>query len=164
MKTLYVIRHAKSSWADMSLPDHDRPLLPAGMRKTQRIVGFLKSKKIKPDLMLSSTAVRALETAKLIAEGIGYSPDQIKTDSNMYHASSGTIFNELYGLSNDIESVMIFGHNPTFTYFVNKFIDPPIDNLPTSGFVGIEFDTNNWEEINEADYRVRFVVFPRMLK
>lgn len=164
MKTLYVVRHAKSSWEDMSLSDHDRPLLPIGMKKTNRIVGFLKNKQIKPDLLLSSSAARALGTARIIADGIGYPEDQIKIESNMYHASSASIYDELYGLDNEIESVMIFGHNPTFTYFVNNFLDIPIDNLPTSGLVSISFITEKWEDISNADHKVNFIVTPKMLK
>ena len=111
MKTLFVVRHAKSSWEDMSLSDHDRPLLPIGIKKTKRVAGYLREKEIIPDLLISSSAVRAYETARIIAEGVGYPDDEIVINSNLYHASSETVFDELYGLTNDIESVMIFGHN-----------------------------------------------------
>jgi phosphohistidine phosphatase len=164
MKTLYVVRHAKSSWEDMSLSDHDRPLLPIGVKKTKRIISFLKSRQIKPELLLSSSAVRAFETARLIAEGIEYPAENIKAEPNLYHASSRSIFKELYGLDNQINTVMIFGHNPTFTYFVNNFLDIPIDNLPTSGLVGIRFETDKWENIDDAKFTVEFIVTPKMLK
>jgi len=164
MKTLLIVRHAKSSWENPSLSDHDRPLLPVGIKKTKRIVKFLKEKQVKPDLLLSSSALRAFETAKIIAQGINYSEDQIIKEPNLYHASSDEIYSELYGLRDDINSVMIFGHNPTLTYFVNYFVDPTIENLPTSGVVSINFNCDKWGQINNSSFHVNFVVFPRMLK
>lgn len=164
MKTLFVVRHAKSSWEDFSLSDHDRPLLPIGVKKTNLIVRFLQSKNEIPQLMLSSSAVRAFETARLIAAGVGYPQDEIKIEPLLYHASSETIFDELSAVSNDIVSVMIFGHNPTFTYFVNRFLDPGIVNLPTSGMVAIEFETNKWEDIIKAKHRIKYFVTPKALK
>lgn len=164
MKTLYIVRHAKSSWENIQLSDHDRPLLPVGVKKTKRIANYLNERKLLPELMLSSTAKRAFETAKLIAKMTGYPVNKIKTSSALYHAGSDDIYSELYALDNLIESVMIFGHNPTFTYFVNQYLDPRIDNLPTTGVVCIEFNCDKWEDINDSSYRVNFVVFPRMLK
>lgn len=164
MKTLFIVRHAKSSWEDPQLSDHDRPLLPIGTKKTKRIAKYLLERQIVPDLMLSSTARRAYETAKLVAENIGYPIDLIKTSTELYHAGSGDIFTELYAVDNTINSVMIFGHNPTFTYFVNQYLDPRIENLPTSGLVSVDFVCDKWEDINVSKFQVNFVVFPRMLK
>ena len=164
MKTLHIVRHAKSSWEDHSLSDHDRPLLPAGKKKTRRIVNFLNERRVKPDLLLSSSALRAFETAKIIAQGIGYPEDKIKKEPGLYHASSDEIYSELFTLPDDIDSVMIFGHNPTLTYFVNYFVSPTIENLPTSGVVSITFKSDKWEQISDSDFHVNFVVFPRMLK
>ena len=157
MKTLFVVRHAKSSWEDMSLSDHDRPLLPIGEKKTLRIVEYLRGKGELPDLFLSSSAKRAYETARIIANGLGYPVEQIQLSKN-------DILDELYALPENIHSVMIFGHNPTFTYFVNEFMDDPIYNLPTSGLACIVFDTDNWEKIGEADFHVKYMVTPKMLK
>lgn len=164
MKTVYVVRHAKSSWEEYGLSDHDRPLLPIGEKKTRRIVKFLKENDITPELLKSSSAVRAFETANIIADGLGYPLDKIVKESNLYHASSDSIFDELFVLPDTINSVMIFGHNPTFTYFVNKFLSSPIDNLPTSGVVSITFETDKWEKIGMVDFKVNFVVTPKMLK
>lgn len=164
MKTLYIVRHAKSSWDDPTLSDHDRPLNNNGIRKTKIIVEYLKRNKIKPELLKSSSAERAHSTAKIIAEAIDYPLEDIELQENLYHASSETIYDELFSISNSVNSVMIFGHNPTFTYFVNKFLDPKIDNLPTSGVVSISFDTNSWEKIAMVDYKVNFVVTPKLLK
>jgi len=164
MKTLFIVRHAKSSWDDPTLSDHDRPLNKNGIRKTKIIVEYLRRNKIKPDLLKSSSAERALSTAKLIADALDYSFKDIEVGEKLYHASSKTIYEELFGISNSINSVMIFGHNPTFTYFVNEFLEPKIDNLPTSGVVSISFDTDSWEKIAMVDYKVNFVITPKLLK
>jgi phosphohistidine phosphatase len=164
MKTLYIVRHAKSSWDEPGLTDHDRPLNTTGIKKTKLVIEYLQNKNVMPDLIISSSARRAKDTAFQIADGIGYPPSEIVIDKNMYHASADTIFNELFALPDDIQSVMIFGHNPTLTYFVNQFLEPPIVNLPTTGVVAVEFATNKWTEIGSAKYRNRFTVFPKMLK
>ncbi len=164
VKTLYIVRHAKSSWDDFELSDHDRPLLPIGVKKTKKIVSFLVSKELEPDLLISSSAVRAYETAKLIAEGIGYDSDKIVKSKALYHAGVDEIYDELFSVDNNVDSVMLFGHNPTLTYFANIFIRREIDNLPTSGVVSVEFKTNSWEMIANAKFKVNFVVFPRMIK
>ncbi|MAE08355.1 MAG: histidine phosphatase, partial [Bacteroidetes bacterium] len=133
-------------------------------KKTKRISKYLKSKKVLPDLFISSSAVRAFETARLIAKGIGYETDAIDNRKELYHAGIDEIYDELFSIDNSVNSVMIFGHNPTFTFFVNNFVSPEIDNLPTSGVVGVEFKANSWESIANAKFKVNFVVFPRMLK
>lgn len=164
MKTLYIVRHAKSSWEDSTLKDHDRPLLPVGIAKTKLVIKFLQSKDVLPDLLISSSAVRAFETARLIAAGLGYDEENIIKDPSLYHASSETIYDSLYALSNDVNSVMIFGHNPTLTYFVNEFLNPGIGNLPTSGLVAVEFITDKWEEISSSAHHIKYFVTPSSLK
>ena len=164
MKTIYIVRHAKSSWEDISLTDHDRPLNKAGIRKTERIVKYLLKKEVSPELFISSSAVRAKTTAFQIAEGLGYLIEKVQIDKTLYHADENGIFSALFGLPNDVDSVMLFGHNPTLTYFVNNFLHPEIDNLPTAGVVSIGFKTHHWEKIAESKFQINFVVFPRMLK
>lgn len=164
MKTIYIVRHAKSSWDEPGLTDHDRPLIATGIKKTKLIIDFLKKKKVFPDLIITSSAMRAKNTAFLVAKDLGYPLDQIIIDEKMYHASPDSILDALYTLSDDISSVMIFGHNPTLTYFVNQYLEPPIINLPTSGVVAIEFATEKWTEIGASKYRNRFKVFPKMLR
>lgn len=164
MKTLFVVRHAKSSWEDPTLTDHERPLIQKGIKKTIKIARFLKQNIKCPDLLLSSSAVRAYETAEIIARELNFSIDKIAKTNTLYHADSEDVFAELFGISNAIDSLMIFGHNPGLTYFVNHFINPTIENLPTSGVVNIKFITDKWEEISDAKFHVNFVMFPKMLK
>lgn len=164
VKALYIVRHAKSSWDNFDLSDHDRPLLPVGIKKTNKIVRFLVSNNISPELFISSSAVRAFETAVIIAKGVGYDPDTIVKSKNLYHAGIDEIYNELFSVDDTVNSVIMFGHNPTLTYFVNNFVTPEIDNFPTSAAFCVEFKANSWESVVNAKFKVKFTVFPRMLK
>jgi len=163
-KTVYIMRHGKSSWDDYTIGDHERKLLETGVKRSLRIAGFMKAKNISPQLIISSTAHRALDTARIVADVIAYDKDKIKCSENLYHATVDDVFAELYELDNEIESVMIFGHNPCFTDFVNVFVKPEIDNLPTSGLAAISFKNDKWEEITNSKYKFEFVLFPSMLR
>ena len=161
MKTLYIVRHAKSAW-EYNLPDDERPLIQKGIKRTNKIAAFLLNKDIKPDILISSYAVRALETAKIIAATIGY-PEEIKISQELYHANTDSLYHELFALSDKTDSAMMFGHNPTFTSFANHFLDKKIDWLPTSGVVAISFKTDKWTEIALAKHKVEFIIFPKDL-
>ncbi|HOI32127.1 MAG: histidine phosphatase family protein [Bacteroidales bacterium] len=163
MKTLYVVRHAKSSWEFPALPDMDRPLLEKGKKRTKKVIDFLLKQQIKIDLIISSTALRASETADYIARGIGFDPENIKLDPSLYHADSELLFDQFLDLNDDIASLMLVGHNPALTNFVNKWLNPPIDWLPTSGVVCLEFDALRWEDIRTSSSKVKFVTFPKLI-
>ena len=163
MKTLYIVRHAKSSWDDPTLSDHDRPLMQKGRKRTLKIAAYLKNLKIKPDLMVSSSAKRAYHTANIIAEVLNYPLSDIIREKAFYHSDREKLTDYLFGLDNNINSIMVFGHNPTFTSFANQFIDSQIDWLPTTGTVSISFNTNKWENIMLAERKTNFVVYPNML-
>ena len=163
MKQLYIARHAKSSWDDFTISDHERPILGKGRRKTEKVANTLKSKAILPELIISSTAQRAKETALLLAKGLGYPEDKIVFNKNIYHASDDEVLRELYGLDNTIKSVMIVGHNPTLTDVVNRFSKEMIDNLPTSAVAAVTFKTDKWENIDGCRFKLNFILTPRML-
>src|SRR5690606_16808146 len=123
MKTLYVIRHAKSSWENPLLADIDRPLNDRGKRDAPRMGKRLQERAVVPNLMLSSPAKRALSTCKRIAEILGYGVDKIKTERKLYHADEDDLLNIIKGLNDKCQVVMIFGHNPGLTDFVNLLSD-----------------------------------------
>ncbi|MCP4553064.1 MAG: histidine phosphatase family protein [Bacteroidetes bacterium] len=163
MKTLYIVRHGKSSWEDAELKDHDRPLLHKGEKRTRKIANFLLDRKIQIDKLLSSSATRAHATALIIAEKLEYPISNILLDERMYHGGTDYLMDMLYCLSNQINSVMLFGHNPAFTSLANKFLEKKIEWLPTSGIVSLEFKVDKWEDISLADISTNFVVYPKML-
>jgi phosphohistidine phosphatase len=164
MKTLYLMRHAKSSWEEPGVSDSDRPLIPKGVKKTGLIVDFLLKRETSVDLMISSPAVRAYETAKIVATGLNYPVNKIKTDRKIYDGYYDRILDIIYGTSNDLDSLMIFGHNPTITNLANLFLHPGIENMPTSCVVCLSFNTDKWEDIPSGEAIQEFIVFPKMLK
>jgi len=121
MKHLYIARHAKSSWEDFTIADHDRPILAKGGERTKKVADAMKAKHLLPDLIISSTAKRAQQTAILLAKGLGYGVENIRFEKNIYHALENDILDELYGLDNNIQSVMIVGHNPTLPILLISF-------------------------------------------
>jgi len=164
MKTLHIARHAKSSWDYPELSDEERPLLRKGIKRTRKTGTFLKDKKIRIDKIISSPAVRAYETARILAGVLNYPEDQIKVVNSLYHANTNVLLDQLYSLPDEIDSVMLVGHNPMFTNFANHFLAVKIDWLPTSGIVSIDFNTDKWENIMMAERETRFLVFPRKLQ
>lgn len=164
MKSLYIVRHAKSSWDHPGLEDFQRPLMEKGKKRSKYIVDFFQEEKIHVDLIISSHAVRAHETAKILAKGMQYPKSKILISKNLYFGYSDNVFDVFNDLPDDVNSVMIVGHNPTFTNFANYFLDQKIDNLPTSGVVCIAFDMDSWANIQDASSKVKFVISPRSLR
>lgn len=164
MKTLYLIRHAKSSWDDPYQKDLERPLNKRGLRDAPAMGKKLKEKEIHPDLMLTSPAQRALTTCKLIADIIGYSPDNISIDKNLYHASEDQILSVVHKLNDKNDEVIIFSHNPGITDFVNNLAaDPPItDNIPTCGVVAFKISIDSWKDVSWKKGELKFFDYPKL--
>jgi phosphohistidine phosphatase len=163
MKTFYITRHAKSSWEDFSLPDHERPLLPKGRRKTRLVAQKLKETGNVPGLIISSSAKRARQTAEILAEVFAYPGEKIVINKALYLASDDRMLEQLYGIDNMVDSVMIVAHNPGLTDLVNNFTKDYIANLPTSGVAKVVFDTDRWEDIDTAKHHLEFILTPKML-
>lgn len=164
MKTLYLMRHAKSSWEEPGVSDADRPLVPKGIRKTRLIVDFLLNRNTSVDLMISSPAVRAFETAKIVASGLNYPVSKIRTERKIYDGYYDRILDLIYETSDNHNSLMIFGHNPTITNLANLFLHPGIEIMPTSCIVCLSFTTDKWEDIPSIEAIREFIIFPKMLK
>lgn len=163
MKTLYLVRHAKSSWETPGNEDHERPIRDKGVKRTQKIIGFLNEHNIKPGIIVSSHALRALQTARILASGLNYPQEDILVDKKLYIDDSENIMDVVAGLPDKENKAMLVGHNPCMTEFANEFLDDEIDNLPTSGVVSISFETSKWNEISLAEKKVDFVIYPKEL-
>jgi phosphohistidine phosphatase len=163
MKTLYIVRHAKSSWDDESLPDFDRPLNDRGKRDAPSMAKRLKEKSVHPDLMYSSPARRALSTAKRMAKILGYDNEKIRTDRRLYHADSDLIISVLQEIKNKHNIVFIFGHNPGLTDFVNALMNEKlfIDNVPTCGVVAFSIDIDDWKNLKLKSGKMLFFDYPK---
>jgi phosphohistidine phosphatase len=164
MKTLYIARHAKSSWDHSGLEDFQRPLIDKGRKGAVDVGEYLLKNNDKPALIISSHATRAFETAKIIANSVGYPEDKIIISENIYHGNLDRMANYFFDLADDVKSLMMVGHNPTFTYFANMFLDHKIEDLPTSGIVCIEFMTDKWEDVINAKRRTKFIISPKLLR
>lgn len=164
MKTLYLVRHAKSSWEDTALHDFDRPLNERG-KKDAPLMGYvLKQQHILPDVMISSPAKRAYSTAKKIAEAVGYSKKDILTDEYIYHASPDQLLTIIQLLPANEQSVMLIGHNPGLTDVSNLLCRKQIDTIPTCGVVCMEFNVEKWNQILPESGRFIFFDYPKKHK
>jgi|DewCreStandDraft_4_1066084.scaffolds.fasta_scaffold162234_1 phosphohistidine phosphatase len=163
MKIVYLIRHAKSSWEDPTLPDELRPILPKGVKKTKKISDYLFENNFFPDIIISSHAKRAIETANLVAKKLKYPESKINIEEKIYHNGIDGYFETIYSTPELFESIMIFGHNPTITNFANYFLKNLDDYIPTSGLIILKFDTNKWTDIANADLLDYKCIYPKQL-
>lgn len=163
MKKITLIRHAKSSWADLSLSDHERPLNKRGLRDAPRMASLLVNNGWAPQLFVCSTAKRAQETASFFLAAFSASKPAFSLNEDLYHASPSTILDVIQSLDDEVDHAVLFGHNPGFTDVSNYFIDNGyIDNLPTCGvveIVGLEVD--KWAGFNEETAKVKEVFYPK---
>ena len=149
MKKLYLIRHAKSSWSNPGLSDFERPLNKRGLQDAAIMGKVLKQTLSKPDCVLTSSARRALETAEIIADKIGFPTKKVIIDERIYNAVTYDLLEIITELDDNSDTVVLFGHNPGMTNLANLLNDVEIDNIPTCGIFAIEFNTKTWRKISE---------------
>ena len=161
MKTLYLVRHAKSSWKH-DVIDHERPLKKRGHNDAKLIAAKVAAKFKAPQLILSSDANRALTTAHYFREAFDVSDTNFRTNHSLYDFDGRQVMQIVNLLDNALDCVMIVGHNHAFTSIANMLGNKYIDNVPTSGFVALEFDTDSWANISAG--KTAKVLFPKDLK
>ena len=161
MKTLYMVRHAKSSWKH-DVIDHQRPLKGRGKRDGKLVSNTLKNQVPPPEKIISSDATRALTTANYFKDAFEISDTDFTTDHNLYDFSGQNAMHIIKNLDDSLGRVMIVGHNHAFTSIANMLGNKYIDNVPTCGFVMIEFKENSWSEITTG--KTVKTLFPRDLK
>ena len=164
MKHLYLIRHAKSSWKNPGMSDKERPINKRGLKDAPKMGKYLKKNEKKPDLILTSPARRALETAELIADKIDYNIESIISDEEIYEATTIDLLEIVRNLDDSFKSVFLFGHNPAITFLSNYLTDAVIDNVPTCGVVSISFDIKSWSKIEERNGYLNYFDFPKQHK
>jgi phosphohistidine phosphatase len=144
MKTLTIVRHAKSSWKDATLPDRKRPLNKRGERDAPEMGRRIKKHGIRPSLIISSPATRAWTTARIVAHEIGYPHEFLHKEDQLYLASLDEILDVIVAQDVGFNNLMLFGHNPGLTDLVNFFVPGLTSNLPTAGVVSVEIDSEDW--------------------
>lgn len=163
MKHFYFVRHAKSSWDDPSLPDHQRPLNARGEREAPIMGALLQQRGVQPQLIIASPAVRAQRTATLFAERLGYPVAEIYTEGKLYEATIDEVIDVLESTPDEVDCVLFFGHNMAFTYVAYHFGNA-IENLPTSGVISLESTATRWLDVHPSNTRIMAIDFPKMYR
>lgn len=162
MKTLYIVRHAKSSWDYEGIKDIDRPLKKRGIDDAYLVATALVEKIKQPSVFFASCANRALHTAMIFSYTFNYPLANLKISKSLYNFSDGYLIKTVKALDDGFDSAIIFSHDHGINDFVNKFGDKFIKHVPTAGVVGIEFDTKHWKNIKTG--KTLFTIFPNDLK
>jgi phosphohistidine phosphatase len=161
MKSLLVIRHAKSSWDPAILNDFDRTLNDRGKKDAPAMAKRLVSKKINIELFVASPAKRARKTAELFIKEFNRTENEILFIPGLYHAPPQTFIDVVSGLDDAFKSAAIFSHNPGITAFVNSLSSVQIDNMPTCAVFGVTIDTDHWSGFLQAKKEFWFFDYPK---
>ena len=161
MKTLYLVRHAKSSWKH-DVDDHKRPLKGRGERDGKLVSEKVRDEIEPPQKIISSDATRALSTAIFFKKALKIEDANFETNHELYDFSGQSVMRIIKSLDNSLNRVMIVGHNHAFTSVANMLGNSYIENVPTCGFVMLEFDEKNWSDITTG--KTIKTIFPRNLK
>ncbi|MGI9205591.1 MAG: SixA phosphatase family protein [Woeseiaceae bacterium] len=145
MKTITLLRHAKSSWDDSTLVDFDRPLNDRGRKNSPEMAQRLRAAGIRPSLILSSPAKRAWSTARIFAREISYPLEFLQRDRDLYHAGLKQLFDVIATQDEGFNSILVVGHNPGLTDLANELVPGLTTNMPTAAFVATLVDTDTWD-------------------
>lgn len=149
-KYLTIIRHAKSSWENPELDDLVRPLNERGVQSIKIIGNYLKEQQIQPDLVITSPATRALQTAIGIGSYLNYTAGDLFIKQEIYFGNPTTIFSILKNLDNDFNDVFLFGHEPILSSLIELLTKNRLEKFPTCGVYRIVFDISYWKEIKKG--------------
>lgn len=161
MKRLYLIRHAKSIRKHPDLTDFERPLNKRGKKDAPLMGQRLKKYNVKPDLMISSPAKRALKTAGIIAEEIGFPIKKIVATESIYTAGVPDLLAVIRNIDDSFHHVMIYGHNPGFTMLAEHLTHHRVENIPTCGIYCLGFNIDSWKEVSEGQGTFIFFDYPK---
>jgi phosphohistidine phosphatase len=162
MKIITIVRHAKSSWKDMSLPDRKRPLNKRGRRDAPEMGRRIREHGVRPSLIITSPATRAWTTAKIIAREINYPKEFLQREDGLYLASLDDILDIVMAQDNGFNNMMVVGHNPGLTDFANFLVPGLTDNLPTAGVVSVEIDQDDWSLYERPKSKLLVHDYPKL--
>jgi phosphohistidine phosphatase len=168
MKRLYLLRHAKSSWKDTSLHDHDRPLAGRGRRAAKAIARHMRAHDMEPELVLCSTARRARETLEGIEPSLAAAAVEVEPD--LYAASAPALLERLRSLPDTVKSVMVIGHNPGLQELALELARPAsaaselAAKYPTGALATLAFEASSWQELDRDTAELVELVLPRDLE
>lgn len=160
-KNLHLIRHAKASWDDPEASDFERPLTPTGEEDAHTMGKRLKSMGIAPDLILTSPAKRAIDTAQIMAEELSFAPENFILETLIYSGSMEELVSIIKQLDPKSNTVLFFGHNPSLTWLAHYFCEETKMNIPTCGIVGIKFNIHDWAQLANTEGKLSFFIHPQ---
>ena len=163
MKTLYLVRHAKSDWEDLSLKDFDRPLNTRGLLNAPKVGLKLKEEGEVPQLVVASPAKRTTQTAETLCEQMEIDVSLIKYIGSIYEASTRELLQVINNLNDQFDSVMIVCHNMAISYIAEYLTGNDIGNIPTCGVFKISFDFDEWLSVSEKTGEEVFFWKPKEL-
>jgi phosphohistidine phosphatase len=161
MKTLILVRHAKSSWDAPGLSDAERPLNERGKKDAPEMAKRLKEKGIKVDLFLSSPAKRAHKTAKYFAEEYDLKKDDILLVDELYMATHSGFMETVTRIKDGYNVVALFSHNPGITEFASSLTNVKVDDMPTCAMFALQAETESWKDFAEAEKNFLFFDYPK---
>lgn len=164
MKRIFLIRHAKSDWHVLNLPDFERPLNERGKRDAPIIFTHFKNKEFKIDLIISSPAKRAITTAEYLMDALSIPKEKIIRKYEIYNAHFHELLEIIKNVDERYENIVLVGHNPGLTMLNNFLSNTAVDYLPTCSISGIELNINNWKEVREGVGKTLVYLFTKMLK
>jgi phosphohistidine phosphatase len=160
-RTLFIIRHGKSSWKEEGLDDIDRPLAERGHNNSVTMARRLQDLDLVPAMIYSSPARRARNTAQIMADIWGLDASRLVIREELYMPSQTEIASVIARAPAAMDSLAIFGHNPSFTLFANAFLERPLDNLPTAGVVVLTLESDSWKGIGAQQVVRTYVDYPK---
>ena len=161
VKRLWLLRHAKSSWDDPGLADHDRPLAPRGRKAAKRIRRWAAANEVRPDLVLCSTALRARATLELVSGAFG-TPD-VKLEGGVYHAWAEDLLERLRVVPSDVRELLVIGHNPGLENLVALLAPPGPGAFPTGALAELRLAVDEWRDVRAGCGELEQLVLPRSL-
>lgn len=161
MKTLLLIRHAKSSWDQPGLSDFDRPLNERGKKDAPEMATRVKEKGIELDHFVSSPAKRARKTAKYFAEEFGFKKDDIKLVEELYGATQSEFLQAVKEIDDNYKTVALFSHNPGITDFASSLTNVRIDDMPTCAVFALQIEIDKWKDFLNAEKKFLFFDYPK---
>jgi phosphohistidine phosphatase len=160
-KTLYLVRHAKSSWVNPSYSDFDRPLNDRGQRDAPEMGRRMKRAARFPEIIICSPARRAVETLDLLNAELGVSTNAIFMQKRIYEASTETLLDIVRSIDDAHDSAMLVGHNPAMTWLASQLADTHIQNLPTCSIVTLRLNSNQWNDAGIAATELLNLDYPK---
>jgi phosphohistidine phosphatase len=162
VKRLTLFRHAKSSWRNPDLPDHERPLSGRGEKDAPRMAERLRVRRARPSLIVTSTAKRALETAHVVVRALGYPREFLHIEPALYLADPATLKQVIGAQDEGFSDLLLIGHNPGLTDLVNELLpDMRLNNLPTAGVVAMQSTAERWADVAARNTTLLFYDYPK---